>query len=480
MSPTTGPSSHSRSPSPRLSPSDLDLVRRETLQATLRGATRTASYNLAAAALLAVLAVSAAGAPALGIALLALGVAGSVWRMSLRSRYLERAAPSRSQLERAWLELQCNAAVTALMWAGASLFLLPRLPAALGVFYMLLLGCALATAAAFMTATPRALPAYAGFQLLALGGSFLDASVAERVIMGLICGFTVLTLSMTSRQIQASTTHLAGKLARSIALQRLRRERERARQLREVARMERVRRQAAESRAHFISRISHELRTPLQVISACGELIQLRRQTAQPERLNEPLDRMLAACEQLLARAGELSDWRQWESADVPVLRQPVELGPLLQDVAADLRPRAETRGLGLQVDLPAGGQTLLGDPARLRAIVQALLANAVKWTARGGASLALHPARDGEVLVVVADSGPGLPAGVRQALARPFSDGDLQVREDGLGIGLVTARMLCAQIGARLDHAERPGGGTEFRLWLTGVPPAQHHDATA
>src|SRR5208282_587766 len=136
------------------------------------------------------------------------------------------------------------------------------------------------------------------------------------------------------------------------------------------------------------------------------------------------------------------------------------------------LGARAEAKGLGATVsiadDLP---EFLVGDAVRLRAALENLIDNAVKFTERGGVRLDVRAARAarGRVRLVftVTDSGIGLKAAEIKRLFRPFAQASAEIarRYGGTGLGLAVVKYLARLMGGDLTVTSKRGRGSQFRL---------------
>ena len=123
-----------------------------------------------------------------------------------------------------------------------------------------------------------------------------------------------------------------------------------------------------------------------------------------------------------------------------------------------------EARARGVEYELELGeGAVLVTDGDRVLQIVSNLLANALHWTPPGGRVELDLDARDGEVMVAVEDSGPGIGPEQRERIFRPFWSGD----GGGTGLGLAIARELALALGGRLELESEPGRGSRFVLVL-------------
>ena len=144
----------------------------------------------------------------------------------------------------------------------------------------------------------------------------------------------------------------------------------------------------------------------------------------------------------------------------------------LIEALAESLAARAETKGLAAEVtvadDLP---DRLVGDAVRLRAALENLIDNAVKFTERGAVRLAVGAARAprGQVKLVftVTDSGIGLKAAEIKRLFRPFAqaNADIARRYGGAGLGLAVVKALAKLMGGDLTVTSTHGRGSSFRF---------------
>jgi signal transduction histidine kinase len=213
---------------------------------------------------------------------------------------------------------------------------------------------------------------------------------------------------------------------------------------------------------HFLMSVSHELRTPLTAIR--GHVAALREgEEAARRRSLEVIAEEALRLERLV---GDVLDLAKLDARRFALLREEVDMRALCERAYAAFAEEARARGIVYELELGEGA-VLVTDGDRVLQIVSNLLANALHWTSAGGrVDLALD-ARDGEVAVAVADTGPGIEAQERERIFRPFWSGD----GGGTGIGLTIARELALALGGRLELESEPGRGSRFVLVLPAAP---------
>ena len=144
----------------------------------------------------------------------------------------------------------------------------------------------------------------------------------------------------------------------------------------------------------------------------------------------------------------------------------------LIEALADTLSARAETKGLTVEATIAADlPEMLIGDAARLRAAIENLIDNAVKFTERGAVRLDVRASQAGrgktKLVCTVTDSGIGLTRAEIKRLFRPFTqaNADIARRYGGAGLGLAVVKSLAKLMGGDLTVTSTPGRGSTFRL---------------
>ena len=218
--------------------------------------------------------------------------------------------------------------------------------------------------------------------------------------------------------------------------------------------------------------IAHEIRTPLTGILALGEFLAT---SELGERERGWATAIRTTAEHLASLTSLIVDAARADAKGLVLRRELIRPRRLADAVAASLTGRAEAKGLAgaaeISDDLP---EAVIGDPMRLRAALENLIDNAVKFTERGSVRLDVtsEAAARGKVRLVftVTDSGIGLDTAEIKRLFRPFSQANERIarRYGGAGLGLAFVKRIAKVMGGDLEVASEPGGGSRFRLSVT------------
>lgn len=221
-----------------------------------------------------------------------------------------------------------------------------------------------------------------------------------------------------------------------------------------------------ERQREFLLSISHEMRTPLTAIRGYAEA--LADGLVSPDRSHEVGEVLRAETVRLTAFTSDLLALARLEADDFPVRASSVDVAEIAADAARAWRATAEAAQVKLELDLvPTRAHA---DSHRLRQIIDGLLENALR-VSPAHTTITLHTRQlaPNEVLVEVADEGPGLTA---DDTAHAFDRGLLReryrdVRAVGSGLGLSIAARLVQRMGGEIVARPREPSGTSFRVTL-------------
>jgi signal transduction histidine kinase len=203
----------------------------------------------------------------------------------------------------------------------------------------------------------------------------------------------------------------------------------------------------ARLRADFVSSVSHELRTPLAQIKLYLETLRLGRAKTDAERdwsLGH-IDRETTRLHYLVENVLRFSRFGRGETTEA--VR--TNLGEEVESIVEEFRPLAASRRVQIVTSIEAR-PTLDLRPEALRHLLLNLLDNAVKYGPNEQTVCVSLGQRDGEVVLSVADEGPGVPVREREQIWTPFTRGAASRAKGGSGIGLTIVREVVQQHGGR------------------------------
>src|SRR5215475_9746621 len=219
---------------------------------------------------------------------------------------------------------------------------------------------------------------------------------------------------------------------------------------------------------NFLMSVSHELRTPLTAIR--GHVAALREGVLDDEASRRRSLEVIAEEGFRLERlVGDVLDLAKLDARRFALLREEVDMRALCERAYATFAEEARARDIDYELELGEGA-ILVTDGDRVLQIVTNLLANAMHWTPPDGRVELALDRQNGEVMVAVTDTGPGIAPQSRDRIFRTFWSGD----GGGTGLGLPIARELASALGGRLELETEPGRGSRFMLVLpVEVQPA-------
>jgi signal transduction histidine kinase len=274
--------------------------------------------------------------------------------------------------------------------------------------------------------------------------------------------------------------------------------------------------QVNRTKSEFLANVSHELRTPLNAIVGFVDLLHEGVYGPLTSRQQAPVQRLASSAAHLRQLVDQILDLAKISAGRLDVSAEVVDLRPFVLDVATELEPLVQAKGLALSLGVPATLPRVRTDPVHLRQILVNLLGNAVKFTPEGRISVRAQLARRREgddadegrapaerlarllpgvlpsmipgmisgrrrrpepvedewqwVALQVIDTGIGIPAEEHERIFDEFEQigprtGDSAVR--GTGLGLAISRRLARLLGGDLTVDSAAGQGTTFTLWL-------------
>ncbi|MDO7881290.1 sensor histidine kinase [Salinibacterium soli] len=251
-----------------------------------------------------------------------------------------------------------------------------------------------------------------------------------------------------------------------------------ARQVVEILELRRVAaelRRSNEQLAQFASQVSHDLRNPLTALGGFLELAEDDPGLTDAPMAAESVARARSVAARMTDMVVDLLAYARAEG--VQPRRVETDVAELASSVIEDLDAAIESTGASVAVE--AADPVVVGDPTLLRALLQNLVANAIKFSSAAGVSprIAIRAEHVGDaVRLTVDDNGPGIPVDDRERVFGLLERGST-TEGTGLGIGLATCRRIAESHGGRIGVEDSPLGGA--RVWVV-LPDTTATDAQA
>jgi signal transduction histidine kinase len=247
--------------------------------------------------------------------------------------------------------------------------------------------------------------------------------------------------------------------------------------------------EASRTKSEFLAAMSHEMRTPLNAVLGYVDLLEVEIPGPLTDEQRHHLGRVREACAQLLAMVDQVLDLARLETGRLPVARERASLQEAVDEALARVRAAAAREGVSVEERCARGNPaSFLGDVGRVGQVLDHLLSNAVKFTARGGSvrvtcGVVAQAPPDARLsgagpwaCVEVQDTGKGIDPRRMDEMFEPFRQGQggHTRTEGGAGLGLTVARHLARLMGGDVSARSAPGEGSCFTLWLPAAPESE------
>ncbi|MFA5957616.1 ATP-binding protein [Hyphomicrobium sp.] len=220
---------------------------------------------------------------------------------------------------------------------------------------------------------------------------------------------------------------------------------------------------ATEAKSRFLAAASHDLRQPLHALTLFARALSRRVSGGEATTLVAQMEEGLRG---LKGMFDALLNVSRLDAKLIEPARTPTSIAEVIERISVGSRVEAEQNGLKFLSR--TRDWVIETDAALLETIIRNLISNALKFTKHGGVVLAARY-RNGERVIDVCDTGPGLSGDRREKIFEEFSRTDQRAYgvNDGLGLGLSIARRYAELLGMKILVASRPGFGSRFTIVL-------------
>ncbi len=225
---------------------------------------------------------------------------------------------------------------------------------------------------------------------------------------------------------------------------------------------------ANRAKSEFLANMSHEIRTPMNGVIGMASLLE---STELTEKQDEYASTIKSSAFSLLKIINDILDFSKIEAGRLDLEKIDFNLYTTIEDIISIFNIQAKNRKIALNYKIdPAVSSFLIGDPGRLRQVLNNLISNAIKFTDKGEVSLEINLEKDkgnGYITLqfAVIDTGIGISKEKINSLFDPFKQADSSTtrKYGGTGLGLSISRQIVEMMGGNLSATSKSSKGSKF-----------------
>ncbi len=227
---------------------------------------------------------------------------------------------------------------------------------------------------------------------------------------------------------------------------------------------------ANRTKSQFLAAMSHELRTPLNAILGFSDVMsnEYLGSLGNPKYVEYARD-IRSSGEYLLSLVNDLLDISRIEAGQMPLAMEDISISQLIDESLNLVKEKAINNGISLVIKTPEDMPLICADRRALFQIILNLLSNALKYTPEGGTITAAASVLEEKMIIIISDTGVGIPADRQHDLTNPFSRAEVDPHKtsEGWGLGLAITKSLIDLHDGTLTIKSTVGKGTAVEVTL-------------
>jgi signal transduction histidine kinase len=225
---------------------------------------------------------------------------------------------------------------------------------------------------------------------------------------------------------------------------------------------------ASKYKSQFLASMSHELRTPMNAVLGYTRMLLMNVYGELPEKVRDVHGRIDKSGRHLLGLINDVLDFSKIEAGQLVLAINPYSIKDVIQAVVAGTQSLASEKNLALKTTVPADLPAGSGDERRITQVLLNLVGNAIKFTDSGEVRIDVA-VENGDLVVSVSDTGPGIPEMDRNKIFDEFrqAEGSITQKKGGTGLGLAIAKRIVELHGGKIWVESEVGKGSKFTFTL-------------
>jgi len=222
----------------------------------------------------------------------------------------------------------------------------------------------------------------------------------------------------------------------------------------------------AKVKEDFLASMSHEIRTPLNAIIGFSKHISESSLSIRDKKF---LNIIKNSSQHLFEIINDILDFSKLDSGQMKIEKTPFDITKLLEETADSFRSDIDMQGLKmyLNIDNQLIGRQIMGDPYRIKQILNNLIGNAIKFTSKGSITIQITLDNPTSLQLTITDTGIGIPPDKIKLIFEKFAQADTSTtrKYGGTGLGLTIVKKLVGLMKGKITVKSKVDKGTSFTV---------------